>query len=208
MIGKLSSSLPLLSCSKWSPLRLGEGTLLTLHTQLAFMFGCAFRYLSLVYVVSTLLGSMAMNETKSLLSKGFYSKAGIQRVHKYIVNQRWGAHVSHPRPSPYPFFCSIQKPWGGYSRCFIFVLCLCLIHSLFLSHSLCPRPAIHRSIAQAHLPHLGVSLATDLSPLLHTMVMTCFVLSISDETPIIAVMVALSSLLVIVFIIIVLYMLR
>ena len=37
---------------------------------------------------------------------------------------------------------------------------------------------------------------------------TCFVLLISDETPIIAVMVALSSLLVIVFIIIVLYMLR
>lgn len=50
--------------------------------------------------------------------------------------------------------------------------------------------------------------AINLSPPLHTMVMTCFLFSISDETPIIAVMVALSSLLVIVFIIIVLYMLR
>lgn len=48
----------------------------------------------------------------------------------------------------------------------------------------------------------------DLNPPLHYTVMTCSVLLISDETPIIAVMVALSSLLVIVFIIIVLYMLR
>lgn len=68
MIGKLSFSVPLLSSSRWSSLRPRESTLLALHTQLAIRIGYvhALKYSSIFYMLSTVLGSVPMNETKSL----------------------------------------------------------------------------------------------------------------------------------------------
>lgn len=92
----------------------------------------------------------------------------------------------------------ISQGWGSSGRCSV---------SQSLTHSVHALPSTE-ALNEPFFLIWVLPWAANLNPPLHTMVMTCFVLSISDETPIIAVMVALSSLLVIVFIIIVLYMLR
>lgn len=94
MIGKLSFFFPLSSSSRWSPSRLGENTLLALHTQLAIRIGHvhAFRYLSIFYVLSTVLDSITINKTTSLPSKSFYSNARRQSKQMYNksgIGQQW-----------------------------------------------------------------------------------------------------------------------